>query len=295
MRFKRLINIGLLAFASLASSVTLAKSVVIGGKNFSEQFILSEITREILEQRGFDVDVRTGMGSVVVRQAQENEQVDLYWEYTGTSLITYNDIDDRLGIEETYDTVKELDAEKGIVWLEPSQANNTYALAMRREEAEEKGIQSISDLADYMNDGHTLTFAADAEFSGRPDGLRPLQQTYGFQFGRPNIKRMGTGLTYQALKDGLVDVSMVFSTDGRIPAFDLYVLEDNQQFFPAYALAPVIHTNTLEKYPELEEILNNVSSLLDDQVMAELNAQVDVEQKTPREVAKEFVKTHQLN
>lgn len=295
MRAQRLLRFAVIVIASLASSLLWAKSVVVGGKNFSEQLILSEITREVLEQEGFDVDTRTGMGSVVVRQAQENGQIDVYWEYTGTSLITYNDIDERLTLEQTYDTVKELDAEKGIVWLAPSEANNTYALAMRRAEAEKLGIQSISDLARYINEGNTLTFAADAEFSGRPDGLRPMQELYGFQFGRPNIKRMGTGLTYQALKDGLVDVSMVFSTDGRIPAFDLYVLEDDQQFFPAYALAPVIHHETLEQYPELEALLNNISAVLDDQVMAELNAQVDVEQKTPREVAQEFVQTYQLN
>src|SRR5690625_103021 len=255
---------------------------------------MSEITSQAIENEGFDVDDRTGMGSVVLRQAQENGQVDLYWEYTGTSLITYNKIEEPLSPQESYDTVKKLDAEKGIVWLNPSQANNTYALAMRRSDAEDKELRTISDLAAYINAGNTLSFATNAEFAGRPDGLQPMQETYGFEFGRPNVKRMSSGLTYQALKDDQVDVSLVFSTDGRIPAFDFYVLEDDQQFFPSYALTPVILERTLSQYPELEELLNAISAVLDDEVMAQLNAQVDVDKKTAREVAHDFLSEHDL-
>src|SRR5690625_2769173 len=290
-RLKQYLSIFLL---TIFSSLSFAKSVVVGGKNFTEQIIINEITKQVLENHGFDVDAKTGMGSVVLRQAQENEQVDLYWEYTGTSLITYNKIEEPLGPKETYEKVKELDAEKGIVWLEPSKANNTYAIAMRASDAEQKKIKTISDLARYINDGHSLTFATNAEFAGRPDGLRPMQEVYGFEFGRPNIKRMSSGLTYQAVNEEQVDVSLVFSTDGRIPAFDLYVLEDDKNFFPTHALIPVVHDNTLSQYPELEDILNNISAILDDQTMAELNAQVDVEKKTAREVAKKFIEQHDL-
>ena len=293
MRMKRLLQISGFAIAMACAGLSVAKSVVVGGKGFTEQLIINEITRQALEAHDFDVDARTGMGSVVLRQAQENGQIDLYWEYTGTSLITYNKIEEPLNPQETYDTVKELDAEKGLVWLEPSKANNTYALAMRRTDAQEKEINSISDLADYINDGNTISFATNAEFAGRPDGLRPMQEIYGFEFGRPNIKRMTAGLTYQALKDEQVDLSLVFSTDGRIPAFDFYVLHDNKDFFPSYALTPVVRQDTLETYPELEEILNDLSALLDDEVMAQLNAQVDVEKKTAREVAQQFLAEHE--
>jgi len=294
MSLKRFFQIACLGLASTLASASLAKSVVVGGKGFTEQLIMSEITRQALENEGFDVDDRTGMGSVVLRQAQENGQVDLYWEYTGTALITYNKIEEPLSPQETYDTVKKLDAEKGIVWLEPSQANNTYALAMRRADAKEKGINSISDLADYINAGNSLSFATNAEFAGRPDGLRPLQEVYGFEFGRPNVKRMTSGLTYQALNEDQVDVSLVFSTDGRIPAFDFYVLEDNKDFFPSYALTPVVRADTLNEYPELESLLNKLSAELDDETMAQLNAQVDVDKKTVREVAREFLSSHDL-
>ncbi|SFT63594.1 Substrate binding domain of ABC-type glycine betaine transport system [Halomonas saccharevitans] len=141
---KRLI--ALLSSLTLAGSMTTAHAdeIVVGGKNFTEQQILASMTAQYLDALGYDVEKRAGMGSAVLRQAQENGQLDLYWEYTGTSLINYNDISESLTPEETYQRVKTLDAEKGLVWLEPSDANNTYALAMREETIEATGIDSLS-------------------------------------------------------------------------------------------------------------------------------------------------------
>ncbi len=235
------------------------------------------------------------MGSAAVRQAMENGQIDVYWEYTGTSLITYNNIEEKLDPQQTYDTVKELDAQKGIVWLNPSEANNTYALAMRAADASEKGIASISDLAGAINGGQSLTFGSNAEFYARPDGLKPLETAYGFEFGRANVKRMDTGLVYQALRDGQVDVGLVFATDGRIPAFDFTVLEDDQGYFPSYALAPVIRTQVLEANPDIGDLLNEVSAKLDDQVMAALNASVDVDKVSVENAAAKFLQDNGLN
>lgn len=283
-----------LALAGALTTNAAAEEIVVGGKNFTEQQILASMTTQYLDALDYDVDQRSGMGSSVLRQAQENGQVDLYWEYTGTSLINYNEVDEKLDADETYERVKELDAEKGLVWLAPSSANNTYALAMRADDAEERGIQSISDLAETINDGDELTLASNAEFYSRDDGLRPLQEAYDFEFGRANIKRMDTGLTYPALRDEEVDVSVVFATDGRIPAFDLTVLEDDKGYFPAYALTPVIREETLEAHPDLEEQLNKLSELLDDDTMAELNAEVDVERETIEDVAREFLEEHDL-
>ncbi|MFQ3789977.1 glycine betaine ABC transporter substrate-binding protein [Halomonas sp. A29] len=275
-------------------SITHASDLVVGGKNFTEQQIIASMTSQYLEGLGYQVDTRAGMGSAVLRQAQENGQIDLYWEYTGTSLINFNGISERLGPEETYATVKELDAEKGLVWLEPSAANNTYALAMRAGVAEERGIHSLSDLARAVNDGEALSFALNAEFYARDDGWRPLQEAYGFEVGRRDVNRMDSGLVYQALRDGQVDVGLVFATDGRIPAFAFKVLEDDQNFFPAYALTPVVRQETLLAFPSLEDQMNDLSSLLDDDVMADLNAQVDVRRKSVEEVAKTFLEEHGL-
>ncbi|RNF35253.1 glycine betaine ABC transporter substrate-binding protein [Paracoccus methylarcula] len=282
-----------LALAGFAMGAQ-AADIVVGGKNFTEQQLLSAITQQVLEANGHNVDNRAGMGSAAVRQAMENGQIDVYWEYTGTSLITYNKVEEKLDPEATYSRVKELDAEKGIVWLNPSEANNTYAFAMRAEDSEETGIKTISDLAQAVNDDGDLTLASNAEFYARADGLKPLQEAYGFEFGRANIKRMDTGLVYQALKDGQVDVGLVFATDGRIPAFNFTVLADDKGYFPSYALAPVIRDEVLEANPDIGELLNEVSAKLNDEVMAKLNASVDVEKVSIENAATQFLKDNGL-
>ena len=284
-----------LCAAALFTSQALAAPLILATKSFTEQHILSAMTVQYLQKKGFQVQPQTNIATVISRNAMINKQIDMTWEYTGTSLITYNNIEDKLDPQQTYDTVKELDAEKGIVWLDPSEANNTYALAMRAADSTEKGIATISDLAGAMNDGQGLTFGSNAEFYARPDGLKPLEETYGFEFGRANVKRMDTGLVYQALRDGQVDVGLVFATDGRIPAFDFTVLEDDQGYFPSYALAPVIRAEVLEANPDIGDLLNEVSAKLDDQVMAALNASVDVDKVSVENAAAKFLQDHDLN
>jgi osmoprotectant transport system substrate-binding protein len=287
---------GLIAAASLMSLApqAAAQTVVVGGKNFTEQQLMSEMTALLLRAKGLTVDKRAGLGSAALRQAQENGQVDVYWEYTGTSLITYNKVTDKLDPAATYAKVKELDAAKGLVWLNPSKANNTYAIAMRKADASAKGIKSLSDLAAKIKGGEAIKFASNAEFYARPDGLAPLQKTYDFEFGRENVVRMDTGLVYQALRDKQVDAGLVFATDGRVPAFDFVILTDDKGFFPSYALTPVVRKETLDKNPKIAEALNSLSSKLDDAVMARLNASVDVDKKTVEDVAKEFLTSQKL-
>ena len=285
-----------LALAALANvpSLATAQNIVVGGKNFTEQQIMSQMTAQLLQAKGFKVDVKAGMGSAVLRQAQESGQIDVYWEYTGTSLITYNKISERMSAADTYAKVKELDAAKGLVWLDPSKANNTYGLAMNQDDAKKQGIATISDLAAKVKGGAKLTLASHAEFYARPDGLKPLEERYGFEFPRESVKRMDTGLVYQALKEHQVDVGLVFATDGRIPAFNFVMLKDDRNYFPNYALTPVVRKQVLDANPKLAEILNALSSKLDDATMARLNASVDVDKKTVEDVARTFLKEQGL-
>ncbi|ABE59706.1 MULTISPECIES: glycine betaine ABC transporter substrate-binding protein [Chromohalobacter] len=299
MRQSLLPLIGGLALAStlvspLTSTAAHAEDITVGGKNFTEQLILSSMTTQYLQAHGYEVDQRAGMGTTVLRRAQESGQVDLYWEYTGTSLISYNKVTEDLSPEATYERVKELDAEKGLIWLEPSEANNTYALAMRKDDAEARGIATISDLADVINGGQELVLASNATFYSRDDGLRPMQETYGFEFGRRNVKRMDQGLTLTSLDQEEVDVAMTTATNGRIPALDLTVLEDDKNFFPDYALTPVVREETLEANPDLDERMNALSALLDDSTMARLNAKVDVDKQPVEKVAERFLEEHDL-
>lgn len=290
---RSLLAIACAAFAFVATPV-FAQTVVVGGKNFTEQQIMAEMTSQLLKAKGFTVDKRAGLGTAPLRQAQEAGQIDVYWEYTGTSLITFNKVTDKLDAAATYAKVKELDAAKGLVWLNPSKANNTYALAMRRKDAEAKGVKSLSQLAEKIKGGEALKFGCNAEFYARPDGLGPLQKMYGFEFGRENVVRMDTGLVYQALRDSQVDVGLVFATDGRVPAFDFVVLADDKGYFPNYAMTPVVRKETLDKNPKLADILNGLSGKLDDATMAKLNASVDVDKKSVEEVATDFLKSQSL-
>lgn len=291
--FKRVA--AMLAAGALALSFHSAQALTVGGKNFTEQQLMAEITTQLLVSKGIATEKKAGLGSAVLRQAQENGQVDVYWEYTGTSLITYNKITEKLSADETYKRVKELDAAKGLVWLNPSRANNTYALAMRRADSDSKNIKTLSDLAKAVKGGANLSIASNAEFAARPDGLKPLQETYGFEFSRDNVRRMDSGLTYQALKEKQVDVSLVFATDGRVPAFDFVVLKDDKAFFPAYAMTPVIRKQAMDANPKIAPLLNALSAKLDDATMSKLNASVDVDKKTIEAVSTQFLKDAGLN
>ncbi|MFD4838523.1 glycine betaine ABC transporter substrate-binding protein [Achromobacter sp. NPDC058515] len=293
-RFGKWLGAAAMALPLLWSAASHAQSVVVGGKNFTEQQIMAELTAQLLRKHGFTVEKRDGLGSTVLRTAQENGQIDVYWEYTGTSLINYNKITDRLSPQETYETVKKLDAAKGLVWLDPSKANSTYAFAMNQDQAQKLGIATISDLAAAMDKGQKMTFGSNAEFYARPDGFKPLSKAYGLNFPREAVKRMDTGLTYSALKERQIDVALVFATDGRVPAFNFVLLRDDKQFFPSYALTPVVRQAALDANPKMGELLNKLSHAMDDATMARLNANVDVDKKSIAGVAKDFLESQQL-
>jgi osmoprotectant transport system substrate-binding protein len=271
------------------------KKIVVGGKTFTEQHILAKITSIYLKEKGYEVEEATNMGSTVVRSALENGQIDMYWEYTGTALVVYQKQAVETDPNVAYEKVKEKDKEKNLVWLNKTSFNNTYAILMRQDKANELGIKSISDLADYVNNnGDKLKFASNAEFYAREDGIKGMEKKYGFEFPAKNVIKMDSGLIYNALKDEQVDVSVGFGTDGRINGFDLVVLEDDKFFFPAYNAAPVVRQEVLDKYEGLAELLNQIADRLDTETMMKLNYTVDVEHKDVAEVAREWLASEGL-
>jgi osmoprotectant transport system substrate-binding protein len=280
---------------ALASAGAMAQAIVVGGKAFTEQQIMTAMTVELLKAKGFNVERKAGMGSAAVRSALENGQVDVYWEYTGTGLGVFNKITDKFDSSEAaYRKIKEVDAAKGIVWLNMSAVNNTYGFAMNADQAQKMGIVTMSDLAKAVKGGAKLTFASNAEFYARPDGLPGWQQAYGFEFDRDNVKRMDTGLVYSALKDRQVDTGVVFATDGRIPAFKFVVLKDDKHYAAPYNLTPVVRKEVLDKNPKIADALNALSAKLNDENMARLNASVDVDKKTVEDAAHDFLKANGL-
>jgi len=274
------------------------KSLTVGGKDYTEQLILPELASILLKQAGFDVTVKTGVGSVIARKSLENAQFDLYYEYTGTAYTLYykqKDTEVMTVPEKVYNWVKNADAEKGLVWLDPVTFNNTYTLMMNKAEAEQHGIKSISDLGAYVTKNpDKMIFALDAEFWERPDGFKGIMKMYNFKLPPKQVKKMSVGLTYQALKEGLVNSAMGFSTDGRIAAFGFVNLEDDKSFFPVYNPVPVVRQEILDMYPEIPAILKPLADNLNTEEMQQLNMAVDVDHKQVHDVAMNWLKSKDL-
>ncbi|WNW13268.1 glycine betaine ABC transporter substrate-binding protein [Pseudomonas sp. DTU_2021_1001937_2_SI_NGA_ILE_001] len=291
-----LLSLGLL-FSGVAQAAE-KPLLRIGARVFTEQTVLSEITAQYLRSKNYDVQITGGLGSNLARSAQESGQLDLLWEYTGVSLVAYNHIDEKLDSEQTYARVKEVDAKKGLVWLSPSRFNNTYALALPKKVADQyPQINTVSDLTQVLKDeakeGHVV--ALDTEFANRSDGLIGMVKHYDMNLGRENIRQMDAGLVYTALRNGQVFAGLVYTTDGRLNAFKLKVLEDDKHYFPDYTAAPVIRQAYLDAHPDIATLLKPLADLLDTQTMIELNARVDVGHESPAAVAADFLRQHPLN
>lgn len=278
--------------ANFSSGKSGKDSITITGKNFTEQEIMVYIMGHLIEEH---TDLKVNYESFLGGTAPAFEGVntgnyDMYMEYTGTGLLSILKEDMVSDPDEAYEIVKKRFKEDyNLVWLEPFGFNNTYTLTMRKEDAEKYQIKTISDLKKIAPD---LTLGSEPEFLEREDGYPGLIDTYGIQF--KNTQAMDSGIMYSAIKNGDVDVIDAFSTDGRIPAFDLQVLEDDQNFFPPYYATPVIRAETLEKYPELEEVLSMLVGKIDNEKMQELNAKVDIDKEQYEDVAIEFLKEEGL-
>ncbi|BEN58908.1 glycine/betaine ABC transporter substrate-binding protein [Serratia marcescens] len=294
LRHALLLSLLMTGAAAWAAPLTLAS------KNFTEQRILSAITVQYLRAKGFQVEPKTNLATVITRNAMINKQIDMTWEYTGTSLIIFNHINKRMTPQETYDTVKKLDAKLGLVWLQPADMNNTYAFAMQRRRAEKEQIRTMSQLVAKVEQvrktdpKHNWLLGLDLEFAGRSDGLKPMQALYDMPLDRPQIRQMDPGLVYNAIRDGFVDAGLVYTTDGRVKGFDLQVLEDDKGYFPSYAVTPVVRADVLQNTPGLEAALNTLSKQFNNQVITELNAKVDIDYQTPQQVADAFLKQRGL-
>jgi len=274
------------------------KSLTVGGKDYTEQLLLPELAGILLEQAGFDITLKTGVGTVIARKSLENAQTDLYYEYTGTAYtLFYKQKDKQIMTvpEKVYDWVKKADVEKGLVWLDPVKFNNTYTLMMKKTEAEKLGIKTISDLGVYVTKNpDKLIFALDSEFWERPDGFKGIMKMYNFKLPAKQVKKMSVGLTYQALKKGLVNSAMGFSTDGRIAAFGFVNLVDDKSFFPVYNPVPVVRKEILDKYPEIKDILKPIADNLTTEEMQQLNKAVDVDHRQVHDVAMDWLKSKNL-
>ncbi|MCM3692563.1 glycine betaine ABC transporter substrate-binding protein [Neobacillus niacini] len=274
------------------SKANAADKIVVGSKNYSEQLILGNMLADIIESKT-DIEVERKMnlgGSQVAFSAIKNGDVDMYVEYTGTGLVNILNQSPQSDPDEVYDYVKkEFKEQFAIDMLKPLGFNNTYALAVRPDTAEQFNLNTISDLAKVSED---MVMGPTIEFPNREDGLIGLAKTYNLNF--KDVKAIDGGLRYTALDNHKSDVIDAFSTDGLIEEFGLKVLEDDKNFFPPYYAVPIVKEETLKEHPELEETLNLLAGILTDDKMRKLNYKVDSLKESPAQVAKEFLKEEGL-
>ncbi|KKM10981.1 hypothetical protein SY88_10930 [Clostridiales bacterium PH28_bin88] len=266
--------------------------VVVGSKQFAEQYILGYMIAELLKAKtDLEVDDSlVGMGATeLLHPAMLKGQLDLYPEYTGTGLMVVlkeQMISDK---QAAYDKVKsEYEKQFKIIWLPPFGFEDTFAIGVRAETAQKLGLETLSDLAKRPE----LVFMGDETTWTRPDQYPGLQKVYGFN--NKVKKTMDINLKYEALAKGEVDIIPGFSTEGNLKKYNVKVMKDDKQFFPPYDAAIVIRQETLEKYPQVGEVLKPLFGSITEADMIELNYQVEVEKKEPLEVAKSFLKKRGL-
>lgn len=264
------------------------KRIVIGSKNFTEQLILGNVLDILIEDKT-DINVETKLnlgGTQIAFEALKAGGIDLYVEYTGTAYVNLLNINDgETNPDKVYNFVEErFKKELGLQFLEPLGFNNTYAIATTKEISEKYKLKKVSDLNGISQD---LLMSPTIEFANREDGLLGLQKVYDLNFKK--ISPVDGALRYTALINKESDLIDAFTTDGLIDKFDLTILEDDKQFFPPYYAAPLIRIDTLEKYPELKEVLNLLAGRITDKKMRALNFEVDVNGKDPKLVANEFL------
>jgi len=289
-RFGRLLALGILLamVLSACSGSALSAPIKVGSKDFTEEFIVGEMYALMLENEGFKVERKHNLGGTPVAQAAITKgDIDLYPEYTSTGLLTVLKKDPIADPAQTLATVKsEYEQQFKLTWLTPSPFNDTNGLATTQAVADKYGLKTYSDLAAKASE---LRFGGPAEFAEREDGIKGLAKTYG-GFVPKELKQLGTGpLRYDALKNGDIDVVVVFTTDARIASDKLVVLQDDKTFYPIYNIAPVVRQDTLQSNPKIADALNKLAPLLTDDVIAGLNAQVDIEGKEFAAVAKAFL------
>ena len=265
----------------------------VGAKDFTEQYILGNMYEIMLDDAGFDASYRSVGGTNENHDAIVAGEIDVYPEYTGTSLLTIlgKEFDSSMSADQVYNTVKETYAEQfNLAVLEPTSFNNTYVLTMTQDQADSLGIETVSDLSQKANE---LKFGTTQEFTEREDGLPGLKQTYG-GFNFQEVVALNPGLLYSGLEEGEINVTTGFGTDGQIEAYDLVVLEDDKSFWPPYPAAPIVRQEILEANPEVAEVLNSLSAKLDAETMRNLNWEVTGNGREPDEVAREYLEQQGL-
>ncbi|AZU60899.1 osmoprotectant update ABC transporter permease/substrate-binding subunit OpuFB [Neobacillus mesonae] len=295
---KTFISLGTIALLAFLVIVTpflghQDQKIVIAGKLGSEPEILINMYKILIEDgTDLQVELKPGLGKTsFVFHALKSGSIDIYPEFTGTSISEFlKETAKSTDREEVYQQAKDGMLERfNMVMLKPMQYNNTYALAASKELADQYKLETISDLKgieDKVKAGFTL------EFSDREDGYRGIQSLYNIQF--LNLVTMEPKLRYAAVESGDINLVDAYSTDSELRQYGLKVLEDDKHLFPPYQGAPLLRKETVDRYPVIAKALNKLAGKITDDEMREMNYQVNVDGKSPKEVAEEYLKKEGL-
>lgn len=268
------------------------ETIHIATKPMTEQYVIGEMLKILIEQdTDLNVELTQGVGGGTsnIQPAMESGEFDIYPEYTGTAwnMVLKND---GLYTEDLFDQLQQEYRDKySMEWIGMYGFNNTYGMVVRREIAEEYDLHTYSDLAAVSD---RLVFGAEYDFFEREDGYDALCDTYGLNF--KETMDLDIGLKYQALDQEEIDVMVVFTTDGQLSASDVVVLEDDKQFYPSYLCGNVVRSEVLAEHPELREVFEKVTGLISDSDMAQMNYEVETENREPEDVAELYLESHGL-
>lgn len=278
---------GLALLISIVGCSTQSNTITIGGKDFAESVILSNMMKQLIEnETDLTVELKTGLAANITWEALKEGKIDGYVEYTGTGLINILKHEPVTDAKEAYNIVAEEFPKKfGITWLEPLGFNNTYVVTMRKDQAEELGIKTVSELAAQSDQ---LIFGTGQEWLGRKDGFPAFEKKYNVNFKK--VVTMDYGLWYPSILNKEVDVIIPYSTEGKLAAYDLVLLKDDKHLFPPYDAVPIFKDEVLNEHPELKEVVNKLANQIDETEMQKLNAKVEIDQEDPAKVAEEWLK-----
>ncbi|QWF84756.1 glycine betaine ABC transporter substrate-binding protein [Amycolatopsis sp. CA-230715] len=315
MRIRRPLA-ALLAVAALAAGCTISKNddqakvgdgsikkidalsgakIRVSSKEFDEQLLLGQIALVALQAAGADPEDKTNItGSSNVRQALTSGAVDLYWEYTGTAWVSF--LKQTKGIPEPqaqFDEVKKADAANNITWWSRSPANDTYAIAVNKAAQQQTGVKTLSDYANLIKTNPAAASTCiGSEFKSRDDGFPGLAKAYGFTLPPGQEHLLNDAVVYPSVGKGdTCKFGSVAATDGRVSAQQLGVLEDDKKFFPIYNPAISIATPIAQKYPQLQQVFDQIAAKLDTGTLTELNKKVSVDGQKPNAVARDWLKS----
>lgn len=300
---RRLFTGTLLASLLVSGAAQAQTAVRVGSKIDTEGSLLGNLILQVLEAGGIRTENKVQLGNTkIVRGALMAGEIDIYPEYTGNGAFMFSVEKDPAwkDAKAGYEKVKALDFQANkIVWLEPAPANNTWAIAIRKDVATANKLKTLDDMGRWIAGGGKFKLAASAEFVERPDALPAFQTAYGFKLKQDQLLTLAGGDTTVTIKAAAeqtsgVNAAMAYGTDGPVSALGLVVLDDTKGVQPIYAPAPIIRAEVLEKHPKIRALLAPVFRTLDGPTLQSLNARIALGGEDAKKVAASYLKSKGL-